>query len=59
MHQALRLEVRVVMVDLAEQFLDAHILSLLCPRNHLRAFRFIVDLQDLVGNWQLLSVDVV
>ena len=47
------------MVDLAEQFLDAHILSLLCPRNHLRAFRFIVDLQDLVRNWQLLAVDVV
>ena len=51
-HQALRLEVRVVKVNLTEQPLNSSVLSLLFPCLNLRVLRLKINFNDLVWDWE-------
>ena len=53
MHQAFGIEVRVVMVNLSEQLLDANILLLLYSSLDVSRMVLEVDLDNLVGNREL------
>ena len=53
MNEALCLEVRILLVDRSEQFLDADVLSLLSTSLHLCPAFLEVDFEDLIGYWQL------
>ena len=56
MHHALRLEASILLVDLAEKLLDAHILRLLRASLNLSLVRLEVDFQHLVRHGEIMRL---
>lgn len=56
MNQTLGLKVRVVLVDLTEELLDANVLLLLLASLHVSPHGLEVDLEHLIGDGKLSMV---